>query len=223
MRALTPSTPPKFLSGLTAAQKRLVVQSAELRKVRADRVIVRTGDPATHLFLLKEGRAKYHRITKKGEEVVLWWLTEGDVFGIGTLLAMPINYIATAEALDDCELLVWSRNRIRSLAEKNRVLAQNALHIILYCLAAYTERLIGLATGTAEERLAYTLLQLARRAGHMRPDGAELTILNEQLARLANVSAFTASRQLKEWERQGIVQKGRGKVFILSPEGLLID
>src|SRR5207247_1951835 len=177
-RALIPSTPTKFLSGLTPAQKKLVLQSAELRKVQADRVIVNAGDPATSLFLLKHGRAKYYRITKKGEEVVLWWLTAGDTFGIGTLLAMPINYIGTAQALDECELLVWSRNRIRLLAEKHRILAQNALHIILYCLAAYTERLIGLATGTAEERLAYTLLQLARRAGHMRPDGAELTILN---------------------------------------------
>jgi len=223
VRALIPSTPPKFLSGLTPAQKKLVLQSAELRKVQADRVIVNAGDPAISLFLLKHGRAKYYRITKKGEEVVLWWLTAGDTFGIGTLLAMPINYIGTAQALDECELLVWSRNRIRMLAEKHRILAQNALHIILYCLAAYTERLVGLATGTAEERLAYTLLQLARRAGHMRPDGAELTILNEQLARLANVSAFTASRQLKEWERQGIIQKSRGKVVILAPEDLLID
>ncbi len=223
MRALIPSTPPKFLSGLTPAQKKLVLQSAEVRKIQADRVIVNTGDPATNLFLLKHGRAKYYRITKKGEEVVLWWLTAGDTFGIGTLLAMPINYIGTAQALDECELLVWSRNRIRLLAEKHRILAQNALHIILYCLAAYTERLIGLATETAEERLAYTLLQLARRAGHMRHDGAEIAILNEQLARLANVSAFTASRQLKEWERQGVIQKSRGKVVILAPESLLIE
>src|SRR5205823_739141 len=99
-------------------------------EVQADRVIVNAGDPATSLFLLKHGRAKYYRITKKGEEVVLWWLTAGDTFGIGTLLAMPINYIGTAQALDECELLVWSRNRIRMLAEKHRILAQNALHII---------------------------------------------------------------------------------------------
>ncbi len=223
MRAMNPPVPPKFLSGLTAAQRGVVLQSAELRKVRADRVIFRTGDPATNLFLLKEGRAKYYRLTKKGEEVVLWWLTAGDTFGIGTLLAMPINYIGTAQTIDDSELLVWSRNRIRSLAEKNRVLAQNALHILLYCLSAYTDRLIGLATGTAEERLGHTLLQLARRAGQVHHDGVELTILNEQLARLANISAFTASRQLKEWEREGILQKGRGKVFILSPDRLLID
>jgi CRP/FNR family transcriptional regulator, nitrogen oxide reductase regulator len=223
MRALIPLTPPKLLSGLTAAQKKLILQSAELRKIRADRVIFRTGDPATSLFLLKQGRAKYYRVTKKGEEVVLWWLTEGDAFGLGTLLAVPINYIGTAQAIDDSELLVWSRNRIRSLAEKNRVLAQNALHIVLHCLATYTDRLIGLATGTAEERLGYTLLQLARRAGQIRSNGVELTILNEQLARLANVSAFTASRQLKEWERQGILQKSRGRIFIISPERLLIE
>jgi CRP/FNR family transcriptional regulator, nitrogen oxide reductase regulator len=57
----------------------------------------------------------------------------------------------------------------------------------------------------------------------VRPTGVELSIMNEDLAGLANVSAFTASRLLKEWERQGIVQKSRGKVCILSPESLLID
>jgi DNA-binding transcriptional regulator YhcF (GntR family) len=47
--------------------------------------------------------------------------------------------------------------------------------------------------------------------------------MNEDLASMANVSAFTASRQLKQWERQGIVKKQRGKVSVLSPESLLID
>jgi CRP/FNR family transcriptional regulator, nitrogen oxide reductase regulator len=190
---------------------------------RADEVMFRTGDPATRFFLLKRGIAKYYRVSKTGEEVLLWWLAPDNVFGLGALLAEPVHYIGTAQAVDDCELLVWSRDRIRSLSTIYSLLAQNALQIILHYVALYTDRVVGLASGTAAERLAHVLIQLGGRIGEVRPQGVEVTIKNDDLARLANVSAFTASRQLNLWERQGILQKGRGKVSILSPEGLLAD
>jgi CRP/FNR family transcriptional regulator, nitrogen oxide reductase regulator len=220
---LAPSTPPKLLSGLTPAQTKIVIESAERRKIPAKGVIVRTGDPAANLFLVTQGTVKYYRETQTGEEVLLWWLTTDDSFGIGTLLGAPLNYIATAQTVEDSELLVWSGEKIRTLAASYKLIAQNALHIVLYALGTHTDRLVGLATATAEQRLSRTLLQLGRQLGRVRPDGVELTMLNEHLARMANVSTFTASRQLQEWERRGIIHKSRGKVIILSPEGLLTD
>ena len=202
---------------------KVVLQAAEPRTFKADGVIFNAGDFATRLYLLTRGRAKYHRVTKTGEDVLLWWLATGDAFGIGALLTATTRYIATAQAVDDCEMLVWDRDTIRSLAAEYEVLAENALHIVLYALTAYTDRLIGLTTQTAEQRLAHTLLHLGRRNGHVRDGVVELAIMNEDLAGLANVSAFTASRQLKEWERRGIVQKRRGKVVILAPESLVVD
>jgi CRP-like cAMP-binding protein len=166
---------------------------------------------------------KYYRVTKSGHEVVLWWLVPGDAFGLGTLREMPVQYIGTAQAIDDCELLVWSRDKIQSLAATHPAVAQTALHLVLYYLAAYTDRLVELATGTAEHRVARSLIQLAHRIGHVRRSEVEVSIMNEDLAGLANVSVFTASRLLKEWERQGIVRKSRGKVSILSPESLSIE
>src|SRR5207247_11046389 len=74
VRALIPSTQPKFLTGLTPAQKKLVLQSAELRKVQADRVIVSTGIQATSFFLLKTGREKSYRLTNKEEELGVLWI-----------------------------------------------------------------------------------------------------------------------------------------------------
>jgi len=220
---LAPLTPPKLLSGLTPAQKKIVIHSAEQRRISAKQLIVRTGDPAANLFLLIQGTIKYYRVTKTGEEVLLWWLVKDDCFGIGALLGAPQNYIATAQAVEDCELLVWNQQKMRSLAANYKVISQNALHIVLFALAAHTERLIGLATGTAEQRLAHTLLQLSRQVGIVRPNGVELTMLNEHLARMANVSPFTASRQLKDWERRGIIKKSRGKIVIVAPEALLFD
>src|SRR5262249_730380 len=147
-----------------------------------------------------------------------------DTFGIGTLLVSPAPpYIGSAAAIDDCELLVWPRKTIRRLAANIEVLAENALHIVLNYLTEHADRLVGLISETAEQRLAQTLLQLGNRAGHVRPGGVELAITNEYLGGMANVSPFTASRYLKKWERQGIVQKRRGTITVFSPESLLID
>jgi CRP-like cAMP-binding protein len=49
----------------------------------------------------------------------------------------------------------------------------------------------------------------------------DVAITNEDLGGLANVSMFTASRQMQKWERGGVIEKGRGKIRILSPENLV--
>lgn len=215
--------PPRLLSGLTPEQTDQLLQAAEHSTCRANQTILNSGESATSLFYLTDGSAKFYRLTKNGDEVLLWWLSTGDTFGLGSLLSQPLRYIGTAEAVQDCELLVWRHDNIRALASEYHCLAENMLRIVLYYLASHADRLVGLATETAEERLAHTLLQLSHRSGQVRPGGVELPIKNEDLSALANVSAFTASRYLKNWERQGLLQKSRGKIKIVSPEGLLID
>jgi CRP-like cAMP-binding protein len=88
-------------------------------------------------------------------------------------------------------------------------------------VALFAERHIALVTKPAQERLAFALTSLGSRAGHMVSSGVEINIKNEDLASLADVSFFTASRFLQEWERKGAVEKSRGKVLIRSPEKLL--
>jgi CRP-like cAMP-binding protein len=214
---------PSLFAGLTSEQTKLIIQSAEIRKVLATDTIVNAGSSATELFHLSQGTAKYFRVTRGGDEVLLWWLSRGDTFGIGTLLTEELQYIATAEAVDNCELLVWKKDQIRQLADRYPLLTENALHIVLYYLAAYADRVVGLITETAEERLARTLLQLSYRVGSVQSGGVELAITNEALSRLANVSPFTASRQLKKWHRAGVINKSRKKIHLASPESLLLD
>jgi CRP-like cAMP-binding protein len=218
----TPSHP-SFLSGLTASAKKVVLQSAELRKFRRNSVIVNTGDSATRLFMLRRGKVKYYRVTRKGDEVLLWWVSQGEAFGIAALSPLPLRYIGTAEAIDDCELLVWNRKKIRHLAAIHDQLSQNALAILLHYLSEYADRLVGTVSETAEHRLAHTLFRLGNRTGRMRPEGVEVSITNEHLSSLADVSAFTASRLLQQWEREGILHKCRGKILMVSPESLVTD
>jgi CRP/FNR family transcriptional regulator, nitrogen oxide reductase regulator len=213
---------PRLLSGLTAHQRELVIQKAERRNCAAHQVFVNLGRPATKLVQLTKGTAKFYRVTEKGDEVLLWWLSSEDILGAGALLTRPWRYIGTAEAVEDCEMLVWSRESIHSLSAPIREhITANALHYAMTVVTEYMDRIVELTTETAEQRLGRTLLHLARRTGSVQPEGVDVAITNEDLGGLANVSMFTASRLMQKWEREGVVEKSRGKIRILSPENLL--
>jgi CRP-like cAMP-binding protein len=51
--------------------------------------------------------------------------------------------------------------------------------------------------------------------------GVELQVRNEELAQEANVTIFTVSRLMVEWEKKGLLTKGRGKVLLRLPEELM--
>src|SRR6267142_301050 len=219
---MTHESTAEFLAGIGRKHLPEILAAAEIRKISARHVILREGSPPAYLFLLKSGIAKFYRLTRNGDEVLLWRLVSGDTFGLGTLLARPTPYIGTAETTRDSELLVWEQARIRGLARKYPRLAQNALDIVLRYLTAHFDRLFDLVTCTAGERLARAVLHLGD-TGIVVPSGIEVAATNEELGALANVNAFTVSRLLNRWAREGALTKSRGKVFIHSPERLIGD
>jgi len=217
------SEPCAFLAGLERSAINAILGAAEFRWVPAKQAVNNGGDPATHLFLLRAGRARYCHLTKKGDLILLAPLVPGDVIGLMALLKNPCAYIATAEAASDCELLVWDRARVRQFVSLYPLLGENGLRIAFGYLQNYIERHVALVTETAMERLAKALLKLGQQSGTFHPDGVEIHTTNDELSALADISRFTASRALSEWVRSGTISKGRGRILLHAPEALLID
>ena len=48
----------------------------------------------------------------------------------------------------------------------------------------------------------------------------EFDITDEELANAANITIYTASRILSEWQRSGAIRKQRGKIVVRSTERL---
>jgi CRP/FNR family transcriptional regulator len=212
-----------LLADLDKRAVNTILSFAATQKSPARRQLLTEGQPATHLFMLKTGHIRYYKTTKSGDEIVLCMLANGDVFGLGTLLKRPTNYMGSAEAMSDCDLLVWEHASIRTQAAAHPRLAENALRIVLQYLRSYVDRHIGLVSTNAQHRLAITLLDLGHRTGRVLPHGVEIEATNEQLGSLADISRFTTSRLLKGWERSGAISKGREKVVIHMPEALATE
>jgi CRP-like cAMP-binding protein len=216
-----PNVPCRFFDSLRLRDTSTILAAARLKTWNPREVIVRSGEQASRLFLLKTGQVKYFKSTLQGEEVILGLLGPGDVFGLGTLLTKPAKYVGTAETVGACEVLVWEHPRIRKLARQYPQLAENALRIVLNYLRSYVERFIGLSTLNAEQRLAALLLDLSQRSKRLDSEGIEINATNEPLSALSDMTAFTASRVLSKWRRKGAISKKRGKILVRVPESLL--
>jgi len=116
---------------------------------------------------------------------------------------------------------VWSRSSIVSLTKQHPILLENALMIASDYFAAYRDLLVAASHHTASERIAQVLAKLSRELGHRGFEGTVVNVSNEELANEANVTIFTVSRTLGEWQRKGLVLKRRGQVVVRSPEGLV--
>ncbi|MGB8886547.1 MAG: Crp/Fnr family transcriptional regulator [Candidatus Korobacteraceae bacterium] len=213
---------PRFLEGLAQAEINTIVSAAKQHRYLANSVIVNQGHRADYLFLLTNGRARYFYVTPDGRKTILFWLPAGEIFGGAALLSQPAEYLVSTEAVKPSSILVWDRVTIRALVARYPRLADNALWTMFDYLVAYRAIHVSMTCDSARQRLARVLADLATGIGQKVPGGVELDVRNEELANEANVTPFTASRMLGEWQRQGVLRKSRGKVLLRSPERLFL-
>jgi CRP-like cAMP-binding protein len=145
----------------------------------------------------------------------------GDIFGGASLLTEPSAFIVNTETTMESVAFVWKRDVIRTVATKYPRILENSLSIASDYLVWYLATHLSLVCHTARERLAHVLVSLAHGIGRTTRSGISLEITNEQLANTANITAFTVSRLLSEWQRVGLISKDRGKLLLYHPEELL--
>ena len=210
----------RLLTGIEPDAQGAIVAAGTHRKLRPGQVLYGVGEPAGSLFMLYDGRVHLSRPSRTGREVLFSVLRPGDVFGLVCLLTRRAAYMGTATVIDPGEAVVWDRDTVLRLARQHPQIIGNALTVAIALVAQFVERHERLVANNATERVAHALSRLGTESIDTAA-GIDVRISNEQLAGLADVSAFTVSRVLQRWEREGAVKKRRGAVRIIDPEGLL--
>jgi CRP-like cAMP-binding protein len=220
--ALPAGLKPRLFEGIGQHDIEIIRAAATERRFLANSVITNQGNPAEHLFLLTSGRARYFFITEEGQKTLLLWLRNGEIIGGAVFLAKPSKYFLSAEAVKDTSVLVWGRATLRDLASRYPRLLENALSMAGDYLAWYVADHVALSCHTARQRLAQVLIRLAEVIGQKVPGGVEFDATNEELASAANITPFTASRLVSEWQTSRAVTKRRGKILLRSSERLFL-
>jgi CRP-like cAMP-binding protein len=220
--ALRAGLKPRLLEGIASHDLEVIWTAARERRYLANSVLTNQGNPAEYLFLLTSGRARYFFVTEEGHKSLLIWLVPGEIIGVAAFLSTPAQYLISTEAVKDSTALVWDRTTIRSLAARYPRLLENAILMASDYLGWYVADHLALSCHTARQKLAQVLIRLAEVIGQKVPGGVEFDATNEELASAANITPFTASRLMSEWQMNRAVVKGRGKILLRSPERLFL-
>ena len=103
----------------------------ELKKVAADTVVIKEGDPGDFMGFLVHGRLSVRKETAfPGKEVLMAILEAGSLVGESAIVKPSVRN-ATVVAVVDCELLILSHENMRKLNASNPALAVKVLERII--------------------------------------------------------------------------------------------
>ena len=200
-----------------------VLESSVPRSVEEGGFFFLQGDPATHAYVLVEGRVKMIQITPNGQQITLRILTPGQTYAGIALLNPRAGYPATAQAVENSTALAWGTAHLRELVEKDPSISLNVMSLMHGYISELQERQKALVTDRVEQRIARILLKLAAQSGRKIDEGVliDLPITRQDIAEMSGTTLYTVSRTLNEWERSGLLEIGRERVVIREPHGLV--
>lgn len=200
-----------------------VLESGVLRSVEEDGFFFMQGDPATHAYVLVQGRVKMIQITPSGQQITMRIMTPGQTYGGIAMLNPRAGYPATAQAVENSAAVAWDTAHLRDLAGKDPSISLNIMQLMHGYISELQERQQALVTQRVEQRVARILLKLATQSGKQTGEGVliDIPLTRQDIAEMSGTTLFTVSRTLNEWERSGLFKIGRERVVICSLHGLV--
>jgi len=200
-----------------------VMETGVLRSIEEDGFFFLQGDPATHAYVLVEGRVKMIQITPNGQQITLRIMTPGQTYGGIALLNPRAGYPATAQAVEDSSALAWDTAHLRQLVENEPSISLNVMSLMHGYISELQERQKALVTDRVDQRIARVLLKLAAQSGTKIDEGVliDLPITRQDIAEMSGTTLYTVSRTLNEWNRGGLLEIGRERVVICEPHQLV--
>jgi CRP/FNR family transcriptional regulator, nitrogen oxide reductase regulator len=212
-----------ILKGLDEQSFQRVLESAIVKKLGDGEYYFLAEQPATHAYILLDGKVKLAQVTTDGHQVILGYLVPGRVYGIIAILK-KITYPVSAQAVGNCKALVWDQATLNHLMEASPRIALNSLRLMSGQIREFQNRVKDLSTKRVEQRIARAILRLARQSGKKVEEGVliDLPLSRQDLAEMSGTTLYTVSRVFTEWERSGLTHSQRQKVTITNPHGLVV-
>jgi CRP/FNR family transcriptional regulator, cyclic AMP receptor protein len=204
-----------WFGSLALAERKAMVDLADVVPVHAGEMLYRKGDPPGPLLGVLSGAVKVSSMTEDGREGILSILERGNWFGEASLLdGLPRPYDATAVTAG--ALLVIRPAHFERLMRRNAFARAIAL---LQC--SRLRVLYGLVEDTmvrsTAQRVVRRLLVLARGDATVSPKArASVPVSQEALAMMLGMTRQTLSKELKALVRDGILVLGYGRIDIVS-------
>jgi CRP/FNR family nitrogen fixation transcriptional regulator len=215
-RAATPWTVLEGGKSTPADPLVAVLQSiGAVLKFKRNAAVFNEGDPARHVYKVISGAIRTCRVLMDGRRQIADFYLPGDYFGLDWQSAHGF----TAEAIADAVVVSYPRAQLDLIAETQIRMQKLLMSLLSNSLSATQNHVVMLGRQTAQERLAWFLLNLSERSS----DNADLDLPMSRLdiADYLGLTIETVSRSISQFKRQQLISvSGSHKVTLQKIEAL---
>lgn len=227
MRALTAAEKQRLFHGhvlfgiLEPDDADALLSHARIEHYPAGKLIFAKGSPGRSMMAVLQGSVRIAATAANGREVVLAILDAGEIFGEMALLDGG-ERTADAIAMSDCDLLVLDQRDFIPFLKRRSELCIELLKVLSERLRRTDDLVETAMFGRLDSRLAKALVRLAAQAGPEEDAKSPLRlhVSQQELGGIVGASRENVNKQLRAWQRAGLIDLGKRLVVIRDLEAL---
>lgn len=211
----------KILSAMSKTDMDRMGKISHMESTAKYQPIYLPGDPATSVYMLKQGRVRISSLSEEGKQVIHSILGPGNIFGELSLVDDEGEHESMAEALEDTLLCIIHKKDFEAFLESHPQLNLKITKLMGLRLKQVTSRVQDLVFKTAEQRLESVLQYLSHEHGESAPDGTliNLPLTHQDIGELTNLARPTVSDLLKRLQEQRKIRIQKRRIVWLKSAG----
>jgi len=198
-----------FFKELEEKEYKDIAKSARLKKFKKEETLFMQGENCTEVFFLKEGKIKVYMQPESisPKEITLYEIMPPEQCLVNTLSTIMQNEtIASARALEDCEVWLIPREEILWLIDNSKAYRNFKIDLCGKRLHKLLEFIYSLQFNSLEQRLLNWIYVQSKE---------RIDITHEKLAAFLGVSREAISKNLKSLENLGYITLSRGYINVI--------
>jgi CRP/FNR family cyclic AMP-dependent transcriptional regulator len=191
------------------------LQHCHRKHYPARTTIIHEGDKPDTLYYIIDGSVSVLIEDDEGREIVLAYLNPGDFFGEMGLFDEDTSRSAWVVARTACEMAQINYEQFRNVAMGDPSIIFKLASQMATRLRKTSRKVSDLAFLDVTGRVAHTLLELTQEPDAMtHPDGMQIRITRQEIARIVGCSREMVGRVLKELEDEELIS-AKGKTIVV--------
>jgi CRP/FNR family cyclic AMP-dependent transcriptional regulator len=194
------------------------LEHCDRRRYKTRALVHRAGEPSESFCFVLEGALAVSIKSDEDQDLILNYVNAGEFFGeVGLYKRENKVRYASVQAKSECEVAEIRYDRFLEVKDEYPE--------VLYAIGAQmadritqiTRKLHDLAFVDARGRITNVLMDLCREPAAMtHPDGMQLKVSRQELARIAGCSREVAGRMLKRLEQDGLVEVAGHTIVVIG-------
>lgn len=195
----------------------LIKDSATQRSYRRRSIILYQGEVPRHAYVLKRGTIKVYRIDNHGNELIINFHTEGDIFPDAWIYGQSTSTLFYYEALEDCEVYILPKDELMTTIAQHKEAGESVFNYFLRSHTSSQLQVNALNQTRAADKVKLMVYFLLLRFGKQQKDGRyfiNFKITHSTFASLTGLTRETSTIELKKLKENGSIDYQNSRFVI---------